>query len=430
MVYLIAGGRDDYGLRMEISVDPTLENTASKVQLGQDGVISFPYDYYRPSFKTFSGASYNSYNKPLRHIFVDASKSNDSLATERFIRDSYESRVEATKRSGLSAAYRATKDSFTSMHLGDLNQAMKGESYRFALKTTPKDNLESSLTILDNGIRLDNKGRGEQVRIKTEMAVGGAGTTPTVLIEEPENHLSHTNTRKLIERISQITGGAQLFITTHSSLVVVGLGLKRCVMMDNDTQTTLSLGDLSDDTERFFLKAPNNNILEYILSKRVILVEGASEYILVQQFIQNYRASNPRAPDSPGVHVISANGLTSKRYLDIAIVLRGIKVAVILDNDGNHEKNCKDRYAKYEDYDNILPFYEDDDQKTTLEDWIYASNSAQCDELFGGGDPIERMKKGKTEAAYKLIKECGDKLASPTYIEKAIAWVMGKETNG
>ena len=36
-----------------------------------------------------------------------------------------------------------------------------------------------------------------------------------------------------------------------------------------------------------FIKAPDNNILEFILSKKVILVEGDAEYILAEALFKN-----------------------------------------------------------------------------------------------------------------------------------------------
>jgi predicted ATP-dependent endonuclease of OLD family len=47
-----------------------------------------------------------------------------------------------------------------------------------------------------------------------------------VLIEEAENHLSHSNLNALIEHISKNRGDRQLLITTHSSFVLNKLGIR------------------------------------------------------------------------------------------------------------------------------------------------------------------------------------------------------------
>lgn len=46
-----------------------------------------------------------------------------------------------------------------------------------------------------------------------------------ILIEEPENHLSHVNLRKLVQRVADAQNG-QLFITTHNSLISTRLELQ------------------------------------------------------------------------------------------------------------------------------------------------------------------------------------------------------------
>ena len=61
------------------------------------------------------------------------------------------------------------------------------------------------------------------------------------------------------------------------------------------------------------MKAPDNNVLEFVLSKKVILVEGDSEFILLDAF---YKAVSKGASlDEENVHVISVDGTSFKRYM-------------------------------------------------------------------------------------------------------------------
>ncbi|MEL1751514.1 TOPRIM nucleotidyl transferase/hydrolase domain-containing protein, partial [Acinetobacter baumannii] len=59
------------------------------------------------------------------------------------------------------------------------------------------------------------------------------------------------------------------------------------------------LKDLSEPTANFFMKAPDNNVLELALSKRVILVEGDAEFILMEHF---YKQQAGHPPQSDNVH--------------------------------------------------------------------------------------------------------------------------------
>src|SRR5207342_2923277 len=64
-------------------------------------------------------------------------------------------------------------------------------------------------------------GQGQQASVKVTLAMSRTvGTAPYVLIEEPENHLSHTTLNRLVGRIEDLAApDQQLFISTHSSFV-------------------------------------------------------------------------------------------------------------------------------------------------------------------------------------------------------------------
>ena len=193
--------------------------------------------------------------------------------------------------------------------------------------------MESDLTITEENVEIENRGKGRQCFIKTDFALEKTGTElETVLLEEPENHLSHNFMMQLIERIKG-TDQKQLFIATHSNTITSRLGLRGCIMLSSTGVESIRLDGIKDSTAEFFMKAPDNNVLQFIMSKKVILVEGDAEYILMEAF---YKNESKAEIGSSGIQVISVGGKTFKRYLDIAEHL-GIKVAIITDNDGNYQ---------------------------------------------------------------------------------------------
>ena len=101
------------------------------------------------------------------------------------------------------------------------------------------------------------------------------------------------------------------------------------------------LKNLSDETAKYFMKAPPASIVEFALSTKVILVEGPSEYMMMEKF---YRTIAGCKPEKDDVQIIDVRGLSFKRYLEIA-KHTGCKVAVLTDNDQNAQKNCVDKYA-------------------------------------------------------------------------------------
>lgn len=87
--------------------------------------------------------------------------------------------------------------------------------------------------IYEDSIALNNRGTGEQVLIKTDFALEKAGENiDVILFEEPENHLSHTNLKKLISNIENKQTG-QIFVTTHSSLISTGLDLFNLIILSH-----------------------------------------------------------------------------------------------------------------------------------------------------------------------------------------------------
>ena len=177
------------------------------------------------------------------------------------------------------------------------------------------------------------------------------------------------------------------------------------------------LKDLSDETAKYFMKAPPASIVEYALSKKAILVEGPSEYMLLDRL---YKSITEHSPEEDDVHIIDVRGLSFKRYLEIARQT-GSKVAVITDNDANYQNNCIARYVEYADDTNVKVFYHTNNDQKTFEVVLYADNAALCGSLFGA-DAANHMLKNKTEAAFALLSQ-DQTIVVPDYIKRAINWI-------
>jgi hypothetical protein len=100
-------------------------------------------------------------------------------------------------------------------------------------------------------------GQGQQAAIKIALAMGRtASAARVVMIEEPENQLSHTNLGKLLARIADLAGNdQQLFITTHSSFVLNRIGVVGLQLVGENGIT--ALGALPEDTVAYFRSCPD-----------------------------------------------------------------------------------------------------------------------------------------------------------------------------
>jgi putative ATP-dependent endonuclease of OLD family len=216
----------------------------------------------------------------------------------------------------------------------------------------------------------------------------------------------------------------QLFIATHSSFIATRLNLKKVLILSEENPSQpASLKDLSQETADFFMKAPDNNLLELALCKKAILVEGDAEFILMDALYK--KSAIGACTDADGVHVISVDGTSFKRYLELAKLL-GIKVAAIRDNDGDYQANCVANYADFTS-DSIQVFVDTDNERYTFEVCIYEDNKGICNSQFQSGrnklTVQEYMLKNKTEVAFQLLEKKGAELVAPKYIQEAVAWI-------
>lgn len=105
------------------------------------------------------------------------------------------------------------------------------------------------------------------------------------MLEEPENHLSHTRLNQLIKCISEQYAEKQILISTHSSFVANKLGLRKVMLLEN--LKIIKFSELSGDTYNFFKKVAGYDTLRMILCKKAILCEGDSDELVIQKHICN-----------------------------------------------------------------------------------------------------------------------------------------------
>ena len=392
-------------------------------QLLQDHNASFPQEFYSIVFETFSGEPYNAYSKKLKSLFIDNSAIGSPYAMREYVNDIFRSQLTDLQRASARHAYKDSKIQFQSNILAQYNAQIA--PYSFAIRESSDDNIETDITLEENNIPLENKGTGTHCFIKTKLSLNRAiNGIDTVLIEEPENHLSYMKMLELINLIRE-SENRQLFISTHSDLIATRLNLRKCLLLNSESTAICGLSRLSDETADFFIKAPDNNMLQFVLSKKSILVEGDAEFILMEAL---YKKTVAKDLYSSGIGVIAVDGKCFKRYLEIARVI-GNKVAVITDNDGDYITNIFNFYSEYtlNQYQNIRIYSDKDDHRYTFEVCLYKDNHEICDALFTSSNrrlPIQDyMLKNKANSSYSLLKNMADTLIVPQYIQDAIRWI-------
>lgn len=408
------------GIYLKISPDEEFSKTITESLVRENAV--FPFEYYKCTFKKFSDESYNNYKKPLRHIIIDGSNISNEYYMREYISSLYSAYADETLKNLYNNEFRKLKKDFEDNKLISLNE--KVPSVNFGLSTHNKYSLENNLTIYDQGVNIQNKGSGSQCMLKIKSSIDKQSENiDLILIEEPENHLSDTNMKKMLNDI-MTSNKKQMFITTHNSMICSRLNLKKLIALSNDKISTSEFNSISDETANFFIKCPSNTILNFILSNKVILVEGAAEYILLEKF---YEMVNKTNPNTDKVNIISVNGLSFERYLEVANELN-IKVAVITDNDKDYDNNITDKYSKYKDNKNINIYSDNDTNRYTFEVCLFEDNKnyIESNNITKSVDKLKYMLNNKSESAYKilqLLENNTDGFKVPKYIEDAIKWI-------
>ncbi len=390
-----------------------------------DKVTTLPIEYYEIVRLGFDGERISPYKQPLRSVIVDASTIRNNSLASKYISEIIQD-FPLSDRVDLSLSYRGMRSSFLQDErvkaindaLASKQISMSNKKLSMSLDTTAKTSWETGILPHLDDIPMPLVGKGEQSSVKIRLAIHSATATNVLLVEEPENHLSHGNLGRIIEDIKRGAQDRQIIITSHSSFVINKLGIDAVLLFANNT--FLRLNALAPDTRDYFMKLPGYDTLRLILSKRCILVEGPSDELIVQKA---YACKHKKPPQSDGIDVISVRALAFKRFLEIASAVK-VSVTVVTDNDGNPDK-VKAKYASYNSDPNIKLSYSDNPNLKTLEPHMVAVNSvAVLNKIFGKAfstpnEVEEYMAADKTGWALQVL-ETQEPVTFPPYIDYAV----------
>ena len=410
---------ETFGIRFECKFDEELGKGLEKSIL--EGKI--PYEYYNLSWKTFANLPYQLVKKPLNFLSIDTTSTNTALSFNYFNKSLFTSKYDESVRSKAKNDFRDKLiEAFDSLGLPNIN-----ESQRFGIDSK-KVILESILSIYEGSVALENHGSGMESLIKTQIALDRANGLDVILMEEPENHLSFSALKKMLYEISKQQSNSQIIIATHNNMIASRLNLNNVLWITDSGIKNLS--GIKRDVAEFFVRADDNAFLQLLLSKKVFLVEGATEFLLLPMFYQQLTGSTI---EEDGISVISCNGISYKRYIEIAKETYK-KIAVIRDYDGEVSRISK--AEKFNSENAIQHIF----MGKTVEEWtweacIYNLNKQVLDELiqvrkdakykFHGkdyGTVLGKMLNNKADIAYQMLTS-NKKFDVPQYVKDAIEWL-------
>lgn len=383
-----------------------------------------PYEYYTLRWTTFSGMPYYMVKRPFNFLAIDTSNSDATNSFNYYNRTLFTSRYDESTRLGVKNAFRdGLNVAFSGIGLEDIDEHRK-----FGINEK-KVVLETILSVYENSIALENRGSGMESLIKTQIALDKRKSKlDVILMEEPENHLCFASMRKMLQEISDRQSDSQILVATHSNMIASRLNLNNVLWITNGT--VISLKGVDEKVAAFFVKADNNSFLQLLLSEKVFLVEGATEFLLLPKI---YFQFTQRTIEDDCISIISCNGISYKHYLEIAKET-GKRIAVITDNDKKKKRIDETEEFNFHN-DNQHIFMGSDVGDWTWESCFYNLNQAVLDNVIevqvgaeylvhgnSYGQVLGKMLNNKVDVAYQmLVSDIAFEI--PQYVKDAITWL-------
>ena len=375
------------GLTFKIAFSSQYRDEYEKL-INSKEIHSLPTEYYVATWSSFArDHSITTRTIPVKSVFIDSSNYRYQNGSDIYISRIVKELLKPDDVIAISQAHRRMIEGFAkdqavtniNKKISEESTIVKGDVTLSADQGT-KNAWENSLVTQIDGIPFSYIGKGSQCIIKTELALSHkkAHDAKVILIEEPESHLSFSRLSELTSIMSDKYGDKQIIVSTHSSFVANKLGLSNLILLKNDKAIRMS----ALPSAEFFSKMPGYDTLRLVLCRKAILVEGASDELILQRAYMDIHQG--RLPIQDGIDVISV-GLSFLRFLEIAERLL-IQTCVVTDNDGDVEA-LRDKYQAY-----LGP-----NKKASIEICF--------DEIVDGSDAYDRNEYNYNTLEPKLLKE-------------------------
>ncbi|AYG38906.1 hypothetical protein CFI14_10785 [Lactiplantibacillus pentosus] len=417
-------GSADSGVTFKYAFDEQYMLEYEELIAEVDSLEFIPFEFYSANWQTFGGFPYNFKKNPMKSILINTDNSTgDSYKT--FTKQLFAT-LTKQNQNNISLSLKQKIEDFNHDVRKNYNlpNRLEIDSNRFVVQ----DNLD--VVDEDSNMLLRDMGSGTENIIKTNLAM--KAESKLVLLEEPENHLSFDLARKQIGQISRLNeeNDRQLIVTTHSTLLASKLSINNLKWLNGEGQM-VSFKDISDETAMFFQKADNIDVLQVILSKRCILVEGATEYILMEDMVQRVTHDST---NSQRIHVVSMGGNYYKRFKEIVNITKN-KVLIVTDNDSSLKRIKESKDSNNEYLHVVMPT---DISKFTFEVALFEENESYFDDEWTDSANGSTWKKhgdlnpklvwilnNKTTAAFKYSNEfISGKMVVPRYISEGLKWLV------
>ncbi|MBR9882602.1 MAG: AAA family ATPase [Oceanospirillales bacterium] len=376
-------GHDTQGVTIKATFDPDFEDAYRDYLASGASISSIPVEFYKVEWMDFAWNTLKPMTKQFRALYIDPTRIHPTYGKNQYISNVLSTALKKDEEYRLNLNYRETLQSFNeTQEVKAANKDLDSENkitkkkLSISANTMPSGAIQHGLQLEVDDVPFHLIGKGEQSKVQIKLALyNRSHDIDLVMMEEPENHLSHIELNMLVSDIEEQREGKQLFITTHSSYVLNKLSIdKICLLHDNYQR----LNKLDKDVVKTLKRLPGYDTLRVALSKKVVLVEGPSDELVLKKIYRDKHGG--RLPEQDGIDIIVVRGVGFKTFIEIGKEI-GTAVNVLRDNDGDYSGNVIEARKKYSSYPNIRLISSMDNEEFSLEPAMISANSGTEKEL-------------------------------------------------
>ncbi|ELC08861.1 hypothetical protein WCM_03571 [Escherichia coli KTE10] len=297
----------------------------------------------------------------------------------------------------------------------DTDHLITDKKLSIAASTLPAGSIQTSLQLEVDDVPFQFIGKGEQSNVQIKLAIQNKSKDiDLVMMEEPENHLSHTNLNKLVHYIEMQRGTKQLFLTTHSSYVLNKLSIDKICLVQSGYKR---LHQLDPAVVKTLKRLPGYDTLRVALSRNVILVEGPSDELVLKKI---YHRKHGRLPEQDGIDIIVVRGVGFDTFISVGMEI-GTSINVLRDNDGAYDENVAKARDTYAAYPNIKLISSENDEEFSLEPAMIYANAIDLKTLNAFAEEV------LSKQTYNLYSKFADLNKRREFL---IEWFRSVKGNG
>jgi putative ATP-dependent endonuclease of OLD family len=264
---------DVEGLFIKICFDDELSSTYNDFIKSAHSIDSIPTEFYKIEWFSFAWDPIKFLNRKLKGLLIDPARLHPTYGKTQYLSNIINSSLNKEQQALLNLNYRQLKNTFgQQQQITKLNNDLDAtnqvtEQDLSIIADTNSGSVEAGLQLAVDDISFSHIGKGEQNKVQIKLALlNKGGNVDFIMVEEPENHLSHTNLSGLIKFISDNSQN-QVFITTHSSYVLNKLNLKNLCLLSHGY---LRLSNIDDQTAKTLQRLPGYDTLRIVLSEKIM----------------------------------------------------------------------------------------------------------------------------------------------------------------